>query len=64
VQRAKELFHAEHAQCSTPCGCSGKHGCLFATLEHGDTIMGIVAISRRPSYSWSGGSISLVSCSM
>jgi len=41
VQRAKELFHAQHANVQPHAGAQANMAAYFATLEFGDTIMGM-----------------------
>ncbi|MBM4433331.1 MAG: serine hydroxymethyltransferase [Chloroflexi bacterium] len=41
IQRAKELFHAEHANVQPHSGAQANMAVYFALLEHGDTVMGM-----------------------
>ena len=41
IQRAKELFHAEHVNVQPHSGSQANMAAYFALLEHGDTIMGL-----------------------
>ncbi|MFC1914770.1 serine hydroxymethyltransferase [Chloroflexota bacterium] len=41
IQRAKELFHAEHANVQPHSGAQANMAAYFALLEYGDTVMGM-----------------------
>lgn len=41
IERAKELFGAEHANVQTHCGCNANWAVYFAMLEPHDTILGM-----------------------
>ena len=41
IQRAKELFHAEHVNVQPHAGTQANMAAYFAVLEHGDTVMGL-----------------------
>jgi len=41
IQRAKELFHAEHANVQTHSGAQANMAAYYALLEYGDTVMGM-----------------------
>jgi len=41
IERAKELFHAEHANVQPHSGAQANMAVYFALLEHGDTVMGM-----------------------
>ena len=41
IERAKELFHAEHANVQPHAGAQANMAAYFALLEHGDTAMGM-----------------------
>ncbi len=41
IQRAKELFHAEHVNVQPHSGSQANMAAYFALIEHGDTIMGL-----------------------
>ena len=41
VQRAKRLFHAEHANVQTHSGAQANMAAYYALLEYGDTVMGM-----------------------
>jgi len=41
IQRAKELFHAEHANVQPHSGSQANMAAYYALLEHGDTAMGM-----------------------
>ncbi len=41
VERAKELFHAEHAIVQPHSGAQANRGAYYALLEYGDTVMGM-----------------------
>ena len=41
IERAKELFHAEHANVQPHSGAQANMATYFALLEHGDTVMGM-----------------------
>lgn len=41
IQRAKELFHAEHANVQAHAGAQTNMAAYFALLEYGDTVMGM-----------------------
>ena len=41
IERAKELFHAEHANVQTHSGAQANMAAYYALLEYGDTVMGM-----------------------
>ncbi len=41
IERAKQLFHAEHANVQPHSGAQANMAAYFATVEYGDTIMGM-----------------------
>ena len=41
IQRAKELFHTEHANVQTHSGAQANMAAYYALLEYGDTVMGM-----------------------
>ncbi len=41
IERAKELFHSEHANVQPHAGSQANLAVYFALLEHGDTVMGL-----------------------
>lgn len=41
IRRARELFHAEHANVQPHSGAQANMAAYFALLEHGDTVMGM-----------------------
>jgi glycine hydroxymethyltransferase len=41
IQRAKELFHAEHANVQAHSGAQANMAAYYALLEYGDTVMGM-----------------------
>ncbi len=41
IQRAKELFHAQHVNVQTHSGAQANMAAYYALLEHGDTVMGM-----------------------
>jgi glycine hydroxymethyltransferase len=41
IERAKKLFHAEHANVQPHSGAQANMATYFALLEHGDTVMGM-----------------------
>ena len=41
IQRAKELFHAEHVNVQPHAGTQANMAAYFALIEHGDTVMGL-----------------------
>jgi glycine hydroxymethyltransferase len=41
IERAKAVFHAEHANVQPHAGAQANMAAYYATLEHGDTIMGM-----------------------
>ena len=41
IQRAKELFHAEHADVQPHSGAQANMAAYYALLEYGDTVMGM-----------------------
>ncbi|MCH5351682.1 MAG: SoxR reducing system RseC family protein [Clostridiales bacterium] len=41
IERAKALFGAEHANVQPHCGANANHAAFYATLEPGDTFMGM-----------------------
>jgi len=41
IQRAKELFHAEHANVQPHSGAQANMAAYYALLNHGDTVMGM-----------------------
>ena len=40
IERAKELFHAEHANVQPHSGAQANMAAYYALLEYGDTVMG------------------------
>lgn len=41
IERAKELYGAEHANLQLHCGSTSNQAVYFAVLEHGDTVLGM-----------------------
>ena len=41
IQRAQELFHADHANVQPHSGAQANMACYYALLEYGDTVMGM-----------------------
>jgi glycine hydroxymethyltransferase len=41
IQRAKELFHAQHANVQSHSGAQANMGAYYALLEYGDTVLGM-----------------------
>jgi len=52
IQRAKELFHAEHANVQPHSGAQANMAAYYALLEYGDTVMGMSLAFSGKSYNF------------